>query len=106
MFPEVSQLLQRKATERISQAQMDGKKPSYKVRQGLSMLLGTPLSSELSPMNIQAAQAVFAAKKAQQQMPPGGKPEKTQHSSTALSKSDKSYLTADQARESRQQRQT
>ncbi len=99
MFPEVTGLLQKKITERISKAQVDGKKPSYKVRQGLSMLLGTPLSGEMTPQNIQAAQAVFA--QAASKQPPSQPPKS---STSKLSKSDKAYLTDDQARMARQQR--
>lgn len=101
MFPEVVSLLQRKTTERISKDQVAGKKPSYKVRQGLSMLLGTPLSAELTPQNIQAAQAVFARSK---QSSPQGAPSKPSGTKASLSKSDQAYLTDDQARISRQQR--
>ncbi len=103
MFPEVTALLQQKATDRILKAQLSGKKPNYKVRQGLSMLLGTPLSGELTPQNIQAAQAVFA--KAGGQQPPNQSQPKSS-SSSKLSKSDRAYLTDDQARQQRQQRQT
>lgn len=105
MFPEVTDLLHKKLTERITKAQLNGEKPSYKVRQGLSLFLGTPLSGEMTPQNIQAAQSVFAMKKAAQQQTsqPGSAPKKN---TSKLSKSDRSYLTDDQARESRQQRQT
>ncbi len=89
----------------IVKAQIDGEKPSYKVRQGMSMFLGAPLSAELMPQNIAAAQAVFVQKKAQQEPDKApGKSSKTHDSAKALSKSDKAYLTSDQARETRQQR--
>ncbi len=107
MFPEVSQLMQKRVTERITKAQMDGEKPSYKVRQGLSMLLGTPLSAELTPANIQAAQGVFASQKQQQsQQTSGSAPKTNSGNKKALSKSDQSYLTGSQALEKRQQRQS
>lgn len=100
MFPEMNDKMQRKLTEKIVEAQLNGKKPSYKVRQSLSLLMGVDLSSDMTPQMIQAAQAVFAPKQAPQQQPPT-KPKK---STAPLTKSDKAYLTGDQARESRQQR--
>jgi hypothetical protein len=101
MFPEVVGLLQKKLTERVSEAQLTGKRPSSRVRQGLSMLMGTALSSEFTPQSIQAAQAVFAQKSQSQSTPPPSKGDRSK-----LSHSDRSYLTDDQARMQRQQRQT
>ena len=98
MHPELNSLLQKKLTERITKAQMDGEKPSYKVRQGLSMFMGTALSGELTPGNIQAAQSVFMQKQQQQQSQQAPKGKK---SSATLSKADQAYLTGDQARQKR-----
>ncbi len=86
--------------------QMDGKKPSFVVRQGLSMLMGTALSGELTPQTIQAAQATFAsAAKQRQQSDQGSRGEpQTKGSKASLSKSDRAFLTDDQAREARQQK--
>lgn len=103
MYPEFHDHLQKKATEKIIEAQLSGKKPSYKVRQGLSMLLGTPLSSEMTPQNIQAAQATFAMQGAPQQAGPA--PQKAKKSTTALSKSSQSFLTGNQSLVGRSQRQ-
>lgn len=106
MYPEVYDSLQKKVTEKVIHAQLhDDKKPSLKVRQGLSLLMGTPLSGDFTPQNIMAAQAVFAgAKQAQAQgatQPPQSKPT---GSKSALSKSDSSFLTGGQALSKRQQR--
>ncbi len=105
MYPELTGHLQKKVVEKISKAQVDGKKPSYVVRQGLSLLLGAPLSGEMTPTNIQAAQSVFsnAAKQraSSQDSKKEGAPKK---SSSSLSKSDRAYLTDDQARAARQQK--
>lgn len=101
MYPEVDGLLQKKLTERITQAQAKGEKPSYKMRQGLSLLMGTPLSGEFTPAIIQAAQSTFSqagAQKHQDQTKP------TSKNTSKLSKSDEAYLTGDQAREKREQR--
>ncbi len=102
LYPEVADHLNKKLTERITQAQVDGEKPSYKVRQGLSLLMGTSLSGEMVPQNIQAAQAVFAqqAQAQQQSAPAKGKNKKN---TSTLTKAAGAYATPDQARQERQQ---
>jgi hypothetical protein len=62
MWPELTEHLNKKITERITQAQLSGEKPSYKIRQGLSMLMRTPLESTMTPFSIQSAQSVFVPK--------------------------------------------
>lgn len=94
MYPELTDHLQKKITERITQAQLKGEKPSYKVRQGLSMLMGTSLSGEMTPSSIQAAQAVFAPKQAPTSPAKKGASE--------LAKAGKAFQTPDQARQERQ----
>ena len=100
IYPEVSNQMQKKLTENIMLMQISGERPSYKTRQGLSMLLGAPLSSEFVPANIQAAQSVFIPAEANQQ--PGAKPTKLKQS---LSKSAKAFMTDDQSRQFRMQKQ-
>lgn len=95
MYPEMGEALQKKITEKIIRAQMDGKRPSHKIRQGLSLLMGTPLSSEFTHQNIQAAQAVFAAKKPESQPQPGASHPKSNLSK--LSKSEQAYQTGNQS---------
>lgn len=103
MYPEVNDLLQKKLTEKIIEAQLNGEKPNYIIRQGLSLLMGTDLSSELKPMNIQAAQATFQS----QQAPPqtAQQTSKPKKSTSKLSKTEQSFLTSNQALTSRQQKQ-
>lgn len=97
MYPELTGHLQSKITERITEQQLDKKKPPYAVRQGLSLLLGTPLSSEVKPQNIMAAQSVFAqqnmAKQMQQQ-----EEQKPNKKTSTLSKVSSQYMTGNQAR--------
>ncbi len=100
MYPEVTGLMQKKITEKIIQAQMDGTKPPYKVRQGMSMLMGTALSSEMAPQNIQAAQAVFVKAKSEED---SGKKAKKAKALPSLTKSDDAFLTSTQARVQRSQ---
>ncbi len=103
MYPEVDQHLQKKLTEKIIQAQLKDEKPSRNVRQGLSMFMGTPLSGELTPQSMQAAQATFQT---QQPAAPQGQPAgKSKDSKQSLSKSDQSFLTGGQALAARQQKQ-
>lgn len=100
LYPEVSAELQKKATEKIIESQLDGKKVPYKIRQSLSLLLGVPLGSEMTPMGIMAAQATFQSGAVQPMA-------QTAAGSRTASLEDvaQSYLTADEASASRQQKQ-
>jgi hypothetical protein len=103
MYPELADHLQKKVTEKILKAQLKGEKPKHSVRQGLSMFLGAPLSSEMSPQNIMAAQATF---RSSAQGPGGSGPTKPPTPKAgALSKFAQGYLTADEAAAGRQQKQ-
>lgn len=102
MYPETNELLQKKFTEAITQGQVDGKKPTYHTRQGLSLLMGVPLSSELTQPYIAAAQAVFAAPQGQAQPAPASKNKKN---TSTLGKASGQYLTGEQARVMDQQKQ-
>ncbi len=112
MYPEIMDLLQKKITEQIIHMQLQGKKPPSRTRQGLSLFMGIPLSSEFTPKNIQAAQATFLTTGAMgppdtlpQPSPTQGSGKKSTESKTSLSKSDQSFLTSSQARDERQQSQ-
>lgn len=102
LHPEINEALQNRLTEKITQMQMKGEKPNYKVRQGLSMLLGAPLSGEMTPANIQAAQASFRAQGGPSQQSAGATPTKR---ASAVSKSSQAYLLPEDAAASRQQKQ-
>lgn len=104
LHPEAGALYQKRATERVSLAQMQGEAPDAHVRAGLGQLLGAPLSGEMTPQAIQAAQAVFAAPVPQQAQGQAGGGRKPSGSKSALSKTDKAYLTPNQAREKREQK--
>lgn len=95
MYPETAQLIQKKLTERISQAQLKDEMPPYHVRTGMSLLLGTPLDSTLMPHVIQAAQAVFAP--VPQPLQQGASTKNKKNTST-LTKAPNQYMTAEQAR--------
>lgn len=97
MWPELSDHLRKRITERITTSQLKDEKPSYKTRQGLSMFLGTPLDSTMTPFSIQAAQSAF-----QPQTPPQAQqPPKLKKGTAKLgNKTNKMYETASQAAES------
>lgn len=102
MYPEMAENLKQKLTERIVEAQVKGEKPPYKIRQAMSLFLGAPLSSEMVPENIRAAQACFQVSGNPQQKAPQGE---SSGKKSALSKSSQAYLTANSAAASRQQKQ-
>lgn len=67
LYPELYQHLNQKLTERVTKSQLDGERPPYSVRQGLSLFLGAPMDSTMTPASIQAVQAVFAKSRPAQQ---------------------------------------
>lgn len=103
MFPELDHHLQNKITEKVIEAQLKGKKPSYQMRQGMSKYLGVPLSSEMSQQNINAAQSIFQSSQ-HNQTPAPETNSKSKKGSPSLSNSDQSFLTGNQALTERQQR--
>lgn len=102
MYPEVYRFLSKGMTKRIIEAQLKGEKPPYAKRQSMSLFLGTPLDSTLTPEALQAVQGVFAQKKAATQGAASQRKGK-RGSSSALVKTSQGFLTDDQARERRQQ---
>lgn len=100
MYPEVYNHLSKKLTEKIGENQLEESKPSYKVRQGLSMFLGTPLDSTMTPSSIQSAQGVFNQGS---QQPPNPPVTKSKKNTSKLDKVADQYRTADQAAQTRQQ---
>jgi len=103
LYPEINNVLQQKLTNRITEAQLKGEKPSYKMRQSLSLLTGSPLSSELKPQNILAAQATFSQTPSPQTQ---GAPQasKNKRGTSTLTKSSQAFLTGPQATATRQQK--
>lgn len=104
MYPELLESMQKKITGHIIEAQLKKEKPNYIIRQGLSLLMGTPLSGELSPQGIQSAQSTFQSKE-QAQQPQAGQATKPKKNTSKLSKSDQSFMTGNQALTARQQKQ-
>lgn len=104
LHPEAADLYKKKATARVTAAQMAGETPDAHVRAGLSSFLGAPLSGEMTTRAVMAAQAVFAAPVPQQDQAEEGGKKPGGGSKKALSGSDKAYLTPDQARQERDQK--
>lgn len=103
LHPEVNDSIQKRLAEKITEHQLNDKKPAFHIRQGLSLLMGTPLSGELSPQHIQAAQATFQVGGKQPEQ--GQAPTKNKKNTSTLTKSDQSFLTGNQARTAREQKQ-
>lgn len=101
LYPETASLIKNQLTKKIVQSNLDGKKPPYHVRQGLSLFLGTNLSSDTDPTHIQSAQATFIKPQGQQQ---DRQRPKSIKGSQALQKIANGYMTQTQARAQRQQK--
>lgn len=99
LWPEVHDLISKKLQERIVKAQLKKEKPDYKKRQAMSLFIGAPLDSTLTPQSIAAVQGLYAMKQVPQQAPPT----KGKKGTAPLSKAPNSYLTDSQSREQRQQ---
>ncbi len=102
LHPEVDDLMQQKLTKKILEDQLANKKPSYKVRQSLSLLLGAPLGSEMTQPNLQAIQMTFQSKKNQSEEQP---PVKNKKGTSSLSKASQPYLTKNESLVARSQKQ-
>ena len=75
MFPELHDHLSQKMTQKITEHQLDEEKLPYKVRQSMSLFMGVPLDSTMTPASIQSIQGVYAQNKANapaQPQPHGG----------------------------------
>lgn len=92
MYPELHSELAKRITQRMNEGILkEEPKPSHKMRQALSLFLGSNLDSSLSQPNMMAAQMVFAQQKAQRGQAPNTK--------APLGKSAKAAQTPGQARE-------
>ena len=94
MYPDLHDHLGKKITERIMKAQLNEEKPDYRVRQSMSLLLGSPLDSTMTPQAIQSIQGIYAQKQAQQQGAPQTKPKKN---TSKLDEIAKDHYTESQA---------
>jgi len=100
MWPELTTHLSKEMTKRITEAQLKGETPEYKVRKSLSLFLGTPLDSTMTPSGIMAAQATYIPKIGPPQA--GGPPNSKKKGSPSKmnSKMPNMYKTPNEAAES------
>lgn len=103
LHPEIDEMMQKKLTERVLKDQLEHKKPNYKIRQGLSMLLGAPLSSEMTQPNLMAIQATFHMNKPAQGQDQAGA--KNKKGTSSLSKASQPLLTKSESLIARSQKQ-
>jgi hypothetical protein len=96
MYPEVHNQLSKRITERLTQAQMDHETPPYKVRQGMSLLLGSPMDSTFTQMGIAAAQPQQPMNQPGTATTPASNPK---HSTSKLGESAKMARTQGQSAE-------
>jgi hypothetical protein len=101
MFPALAKTIRERAFATLTDTKHAEAKPSYAVRQSLSLLMGTPLDSTFVPQNIMAAQATHQVQKAAQQAPDGMKPPRKKANS--MQKLAASHATGDQAAAARAQ---
>lgn len=94
LYPEVHTQLSKRLTEEISKQQLAKKSPDYKTKMGLSLLLGTPLDSSMTPAAILAAQPQPSANQGQSGKVKGGKA-----TTNSMLKTTKAYQTPNQAAE-------
>jgi hypothetical protein len=70
MYPELHGELSRRMTQKITELQAKDETIPYRLRQSMSLFLGSPLDSTLTPTAMQAAQAVYAQSPGQPTAPP------------------------------------
>lgn len=96
MYPEVKSHLVKKITEKMIESKSKGHVPSYRVRQGLTMLMGSPMDTTFTQ------QAIAAAQPQPNPQPPvdtNGKMKGGKATAASMNKQAKSYQTASQAGE-------
>lgn len=102
MYPELYGHLSKKMTDRIAQAQLKDERPSFRVRQAMSLFLNAPMDKSMTAQTVQSVQAMYAQSKGQPQQQ--GAPAKNKKGTSSLSKLPSNYKTAGQALEARQQK--
>lgn len=99
MYPEVHQELSKRMTEKITELQAKEEMIPYRLRQSMSLFLGAPLDSTLTPGAMRAAQAVYSQSPGQ---PPAPPVTKSKRNTSKLGKVAEDAYTSDQAAAKRQ----
>lgn len=102
LYPEIHQDLSKRLTEKIVKAQLKGEKIPFARRQAISMFLGAPLDSALTPANVRAAQATFQNQASQ--AAPNTPVTKNKKNTAKLDKFSNQFETIENARQARQQK--
>jgi hypothetical protein len=93
MYPNLYSRMSQDLTNELASARANEENIPYKTKIGISLFLGQPMDSSMTPMNIVAAQPI--------PRPPPPVPQgKNRKSTSSLGKSNNSYKTATQAAES------
>ncbi len=93
MYPALYQQMANKISDELTQAQNKGVQIPYKTKIGVSLFLGQPMDSSMTPSSIQAAQPMPTQQPQQGPVKGGGK------SMKSLGKTNESYQTPNQAAE-------
>jgi hypothetical protein len=99
MHPDLGKLIQQRLTDQMATATKDGDQVPYKTRQGLSLLMGQPLDSTMTPNSIMAAQSAAQSAQPQPQQGTPPKPGRNKTNTAKLGKSNSLYKTPLQASE-------
>lgn len=94
MYPALYSKMSNQLSQAMINKHSDDEAIPYKTRMGVSLFLGQPVDSTMTPQAIQAAQPM--PKQSPQQSPQG----KTRKGTTSLGKNNKSYMTPNQSAES------
>jgi hypothetical protein len=97
MYPAYYQQMSQKLTNEMMNAHSNAQNIPYKTKIGISLLLGQPLDSSMTPTSIQSAQIALQPKQGQQQQ---NGTMKNKKGTSSLGKSNDSYKTASQSAES------
>lgn len=105
LYPSLYRSISSKLTEQVSDSVQKGKIIPYSTRMGLSMFLGQPLDSTMTPQAVMAIQAVQQGPSqqdaGQQPQVGGGGQQPPKHSTTSLGKLPGMYQSPDAARQAR-----
>ena len=101
VFPDYYNKMSQQILSQMAKSQQNGDSIPYRIKQGMSMFLGQPLDSTMTPASIQAAQSVYATQAATQQQQTQGQP-RAKKSTAKLGNIAKDHYTSDQARSMRQ----
>lgn len=96
LYPQLYSEISQRIINDMTNHSADAGSIPYKTRLGISLFLGTPLDSTMTPLSIMAAQSAFIKPTGQQ----GQQQNKAKRGTSTLGKSNNNYKTTSQAAES------